>query len=71
MAKIAEYKFTDYDKWKSAQNYMYEAFGSSCYSDACWETSSYSDGYYISILDNCSNAGKAATICTGHDGKIY
>jgi hypothetical protein len=65
--KIAEYKFTSYDEWTAAKDRLYAVVGSSSYTN--WDSSSYSDSWYISIYDECSDVSNAGQICRGHGGK--
>jgi len=64
--KIAEYKFNDYDDWTAAKSRLYNALGSSNYSDSIT-----SDNYWIAIWDNCNDAKTAGQICKANGGDVY
>jgi len=61
MAKIAEYKFDDYDAYKSAVNRICEEGGNGD-SWAC-------DYPYITIYDDCDYVALAGKICRAYGGK--
>jgi len=69
MAKVAEYKFVDYDEWQAAKNRLYDELGSRNYSDSI--TSEGSNPYWITIWDNCNDVSTAGKICRGNGGVIY
>jgi len=68
--KIAEYKFSDYDDWTAAKNRLYDALGSSNYSDSVTNESS-SSSYWITIWDACNDSKAAGQICKANGGEIY
>jgi hypothetical protein len=68
MAKLAEYKFTDYDAWCSAKRKLDDNFGSS---GGAWSNESYSNSYYIYIFDECKDPGLAGKICRANGGEVY
>jgi len=67
--KIAEYKFTDYNDYQAAKNRLYDALGSSNYSDSI--SDSGSNPYWITIWDSCNDAKAAGQICKANGGEIY
>ena len=69
MAKIAEYKFTDYDDWSAAKNRLYDALGSSNYSEAIRYEGN--NPYWIAIYNDCNDPKTAGQICKANGGEIY
>ena len=63
-AKIAEYKFTDYDSWTAAKSRLYDEVGQSCL-----QCSEHNPNYYISIWDDCRDPKAAAQICKANGGE--
>jgi hypothetical protein len=68
MAKIAEYKFADYDDWQAARNHLYDALGAN-YSDSIRYEGS--NPYYITIYDDCNDPKTAGQICKANGGTPY
>jgi hypothetical protein len=69
MAKIAEYKFTDYDLFQSAKSRLYDELGSKNYGESIRYEGS--NPYWITIYDDCSDPGVASKICRGNGGEPY
>ncbi|MDR3286771.1 MAG: hypothetical protein LBT27_04955 [Prevotellaceae bacterium] len=69
MAKIAEYKFTDYDSFQSAKNRLYDELGSTNYGESI--RSEGSNPYWIAIYDDCNDPRLASQICRANGGEPY
>ena len=66
MAKIAEYKFTDYENWDKAKSRLYDEIN---YDSI---RSEGSNPYYIAIYDDCNDPKLAGQICRAYGGEpIY
>lgn len=64
MAKIAEYKFTDYNGYDAAYKRLSSEVGSDCL-----QYESAGGHYYIYIYDNCSDPRTAGQICNANGGE--
>ena len=60
MAKLAEYKFTDYEGYIAAYNRL---------PSTGINGSSYGSYYYISIYDDCAEPKEAGQICRANGGE--
>jgi hypothetical protein len=69
MAKLAEYKFTDYDYFEKAKSRLIEELGSNNYSESIRYEGS--NPYWITIYDDCNNPKVAGQICQANGGEVY
>ena len=69
MAKLAEYKFTDWDDWDAAKGKLYNELGSSNYSNSI--RCEGSNPYWITIYDDCNDPKAAGQICKANGGTPY
>jgi hypothetical protein len=65
--KIAIYKFTDYDSWNAASNHIYDALGSTNYSNSI--TKEGNNPYWITIWGECDDPKTAGQICKANGGE--
>jgi len=64
--RIASFRFRDYNDRRRAADLIY----SNCNGSSAYDTTDYSDYYWIHILESCDNVERARKICSAQNGEL-